>query len=188
MWPFQNGRNEPVEQRPQADGLPDHDHRRGSDCFARDDSRQGGYGSNRHSLLRARAPLDDRGRCVATPARGNQLIAKGFRIRDAHEHDESVGDRKSGGRLARSRAVAGDDRDRHRHATRGQWNSRVRGGSDGRRHAGDDLERHVGAPESQRFVGAPPEDERIATFETYDALAGPRERDELPLDRGLICL
>ena len=98
---------------------------------------------------------------------------------DAHQEDERVDARREmrpvdAGVVLRGIFVAGDDGERRREPAVRHRDARVRGRGDGRRDAGDDLERDAGGGQRLRLLAAAAEDERVAALQPHDALARAR--------------
>jgi len=68
-------------------------------------------------------------------------------------------------------AVAGDDGERRRQGPVGDGDAGVGRDRHRRGDAGHDLERHAGGGQGLGLLAAPPEHERVAALEAYDALA-----------------
>ena len=104
----------------------------------------------------------------------------------AHQHDEGRRARRQrvGNRHPRRIGVARDDDERRGEAPMRDRDACERRRSDGRRDAGDDLERNAGPDERKRFFSAAPEDERIAgTSAAPHACRGSRCASDSLLDR-----
>jgi len=109
----------------------------------------------------------------------DQPLGEPLEAGEAHEGDERARDPGEGGRVERLDVVRCERRHRRRDpAMRDGDAGRSRNGCE-RRHAGDDLERHVRAGERQRLLAAAPEKERISALQAHDAALPPVEDEEI---------
>ena len=183
-------RRDPVHARLERDDVTDHDQCRRGEPRRRRPFHDVGQRADDGLLLRCRALANEGDRRLRAAPVGHEVGDDAGQAPQSHDDHQRVDRRRQPGPVdARPHLaavlVAGDDRDRRRHAAMRQRDAGIGRRADHRAHAGHDLERNAVGGQRLGFLAAAPEHEGIAPFQPHHAPPRAGMRDEQRVDRVL---
>ena len=151
--------------------------------------RKVGERAGERALRCGRSPFHGSHRRIRSEAAGAQALADLGNSRDAHQKHKRAAQPRQGGIILVGNAaffgVGGDDVQRVGETAVGYGDPSALRSGDGRSDAGDDFPGDAVSPERFDLLAAAAEQERVAAFESHDALAFERLAHEDVLDAAL---